>query len=64
MFSELRLFLDCRKSHAVNRTSLVTLRDLELDGTGTVSRRCNSQLALFKTKRQSELQSVVTSSET
>jgi len=59
MVAELWWFLNCRKSPAVKRTSLFTMRDLERDGTGTFSGSCKSQLALFTTERQGELQSVV-----
>ena len=42
-----------RKSPPVNRASQVALRDLEQFGKGTVSGRCDSQIALFKTERRS-----------
>jgi hypothetical protein len=57
------VFFNCPK-YPVNRTSQVTLRDLEQAGTGTVIESCNSQLALFTTKRQRELRPAVAFSKT
>ena len=62
MVTELWWFLNCRKGPSVNRMSLVTLPDLECDGTGTVSGSCHSHFALFTTERQGELLPVVTCS--
>jgi len=45
----------CHQRLHVNSASQVTLRDLEAAGQGTVSRTCNSYLALYKTERQREL---------
>jgi hypothetical protein len=49
------VFLNRLKRPPVNLTSHVTLRDLEPGGKGNVNGSCNSQLALFTTKRQREL---------
>ena len=55
-------FFFCHELSPVNQTSQVTIRDLETDGTGTVSESwnshlpiSNSQLALFTTERQRDL---------
>jgi hypothetical protein len=45
----------CHQSLHVNSASHVTLRDLEAAGQGTVSKTCNSYLALYKPERQREL---------
>jgi hypothetical protein len=48
----------------VDRALQVTPRDLEADGTRTVSRSCKSQLALFTAERQRVLRPAVAFSET
>jgi hypothetical protein len=58
------VFFNCRKHPPVNSASQVALRDLEPAGTETVSRSCNSQLALFKSERQRYLRPVVALSKT
>jgi hypothetical protein len=50
---------NCFKRPPVNRASRVTLRDLEPVGTGTASRSCSSQLALFTPERQREFRPAV-----
>ena len=60
MVTELWVLFNCCKRHPANRAAQVTLRDLEPAGTGTVSRSCNSQLALFAAERQRELWPAVT----
>jgi len=44
----------CRQRLYVNSASQLALRDLEPDGTATVSRTSISYLALYKTERQRE----------
>ena len=53
-----------RKRPPVNRASQVTLRDLEIAVTGTVSGSCDLQPALFTTERQRELRAEVAFSKT
>jgi len=48
----------------VNRALQVTLRDLETNGTRTVSRSHKSQFALFTAERQRALRPAVAFSET
>jgi len=48
----------------VDHALQVALRDLESDGTRTVSRSCKSQLALFTAERQRALLKAVAFSET
>jgi hypothetical protein len=64
MVTELRVFFNYRKRPLVGRASLVTQRDLEPDGTGTVSGSCSWQLALFTTEWQGELWPAVALSQT
>jgi hypothetical protein len=45
----------CRQRLHVNSASQFTLHDLEAAETGTVSRTCNSYLALYKPELQREL---------
>lgn len=56
--------LNCYEVTGANRALQVTLRDLEPDGTRTVSKSSKSQLALFTAERQRALRPVVALSET
>jgi len=64
--TELLVLCYCRKGRPVNRASQVALRHLQPagTGTGTHTRSCNSQLALFTIERRGELWPVVTFSQT
>jgi hypothetical protein len=59
MVMDLRVLFHHRKHPSVNRVLQVTLYDLEPAGTGTHSGNCISQLALFTTEQQHELQLAV-----
>jgi len=64
VYGVLGVFELSQMSSCESRITRHTLRSLELAGTGTVSRSCNSQLMLFTTEQQCELWPVVGFSKT